>query len=124
MTKQCLSGIFASDRWFFRDQLSSRNSDNDGDERVLEVDIFKKHVERHQRRHMTRIDIVKQLFHGLSTVTLKKTQKHSNILCLSAFINRSQAYDYPNHIGLMIFNSKTEYKCKVRVILIKFCPFC
>lgn len=40
---------------------------------------------------LTRLETVKQLFH--------------------AFINRSQAYDYPNHIGLILFNNRCKLAC-------------
>eukprot|EP01121_Diplochlamys_sp_Union-15-3_P015501 TRINITY_DN5139_c0_g2_i3.p1 TRINITY_DN5139_c0_g2~~TRINITY_DN5139_c0_g2_i3.p1 ORF type:complete len:704 (+),score=145.45 TRINITY_DN5139_c0_g2_i3:728-2839(+) len=31
----------------------------------------------------------------------------------NAFINRSQAYDYPNQIGLILFGSEVEYVCPI-----------
>lgn len=40
---------------------------------------------------LTRLETVKQLFH--------------------AFINRSQAYDYPHQIGLILFNNKVKQAC-------------
>eukprot|EP00930_Biecheleria_cincta_P063472 TRINITY_DN4900_c1_g1_i1.p1 TRINITY_DN4900_c1_g1~~TRINITY_DN4900_c1_g1_i1.p1 ORF type:complete len:1840 (+),score=271.72 TRINITY_DN4900_c1_g1_i1:43-5562(+) len=52
-----------------------------------------RYIEPSERRHLTRIEIVKQLF--------------------GTFINRSQAYDYPNEIGLMLFGDETTMACPI-----------
>ena len=44
-----------------------------------------------KKKKLSRMDVVKQLFH--------------------AFINRSCAYDYPNHIGLLLFGSDIDLTC-------------
>eukprot|EP01083_Nonionella_stella_P027728 76380_1 len=49
---------------------------------------------------MCRLDIVKQYF--------------------DAFLNRSKAYDYANHIGLILFGSKIEIKCNISPLYEKF----
>ncbi len=67
--------------WGIREQLFDSE---------MELQIRKYHEKSNRRKQLKRIEVVKQLFH--------------------AFINRSQAYDYPNHIGLVVFSSNIEYK--------------
>lgn len=48
---------------------------------------------KRDRERMTRLQTVQQLFH--------------------AYINRSQAYNYPNQIGLILFDSTVNYACPI-----------
>merc|ERR1740121_943890 len=57
----------------------------------LKLDARNRYIEQHERQHLSRIEIVKQLF--------------------GSFINRSQAYDYPNEIGLVLFGTDVEVTC-------------
>eukprot|EP01116_Phalansterium_solitarium_P023797 TRINITY_DN851_c0_g1_i5.p2 TRINITY_DN851_c0_g1~~TRINITY_DN851_c0_g1_i5.p2 ORF type:complete len:522 (-),score=161.57 TRINITY_DN851_c0_g1_i5:965-2530(-) len=52
------------------------------------------------KQRMTRLEIVKQLF--------------------NAFVNRSQAYNYPTRIGLILFGSTVNEVCKVTPLFEKF----
>ncbi|ETO00842.1 hypothetical protein RFI_36598, partial [Reticulomyxa filosa] len=66
----------------------------------IQFHVYGHQPNRNRRKDMTRLETVKQLFH--------------------AFINRSQAYNYANHIGLMVFNDKIEYKCPLSPLYEKF----
>jgi len=64
------------------------------------MSLKKRFVEPHERRYLSRLEAVKQLFH--------------------AFINRSQAYDYPNEIGLLLFGSETKLVCPLSPVFEDF----
>jgi len=49
---------------------------------------------------LSRMSVVKQLFH--------------------AFINRSQAYDFANHIGLILFGSRVDLACGLTPLYERF----
>eukprot|EP00484_Ammonia_sp_Unknown_P006020 CAMPEP_0197074974 /NCGR_PEP_ID=MMETSP1384-20130603/211377_1 /TAXON_ID=29189 /ORGANISM="Ammonia sp." /LENGTH=866 /DNA_ID=CAMNT_0042513817 /DNA_START=10 /DNA_END=2611 /DNA_ORIENTATION=+ len=51
-------------------------------------------------RGMTRLDVVKEYW--------------------EAFLNRSKAYDYANHIGLVLFDSRIEVTCKLSPLYERF----
>lgn len=68
----------------------------DDTRRVMSYDIDELEMDKPYKRddtRLTRIQTVKQLFH--------------------AYINRSQAYNYANHIGLMLFGTNVDYTCKI-----------
>eukprot|EP00727_Mastigamoeba_balamuthi_P005757 m51a1_g1800 putative C-tail anchored protein (1599) ;mRNA; r:437863-444175 len=66
---------------------------------IEDVEISKAY-DRKDTHRMERLDIVKQLFH--------------------AFINRSQAYNYPTQIGLVLFSSKARLTCPITPVLEEF----
>jgi ubiquitin-protein ligase len=57
-------------------------------------------VPQHERRELCRIECVKQLFH--------------------AFVNRSQAYDYCNEIGLALFGDEVQVVCPISPVFEDF----
>eukprot|EP01114_Cavostelium_apophysatum_P017000 TRINITY_DN4954_c0_g2_i1.p1 TRINITY_DN4954_c0_g2~~TRINITY_DN4954_c0_g2_i1.p1 ORF type:complete len:1204 (-),score=253.03 TRINITY_DN4954_c0_g2_i1:310-3393(-) len=61
------------------------------DQKELEVDMYSANSDKSKK--LSRIDIVRQLFH--------------------AFINRSQAYNYPTQIGLTLFSTNVREVCKI-----------
>jgi ubiquitin-protein ligase/ubiquitin/uncharacterized protein YegL len=68
----------------------------DDNKRILSYNIDVLEMDKPYKRddtRLTRIQTVKQLFH--------------------AYINRSQAYNYANHIGLMLFGSDVDYTCPI-----------
>eukprot|EP01122_Echinamoeba_exundans_P010759 TRINITY_DN4093_c0_g2_i1.p1 TRINITY_DN4093_c0_g2~~TRINITY_DN4093_c0_g2_i1.p1 ORF type:complete len:1407 (+),score=400.37 TRINITY_DN4093_c0_g2_i1:146-4366(+) len=68
----------------------------DDNRRILSYNIDVLEMDKPYKRddtRLTRIQTVKQLFH--------------------AYINRSQAYNYANHIGLMLFGSDVDYTCPI-----------
>mmetsp|Transcript_105211 Transcript_105211/g.183004 ORF Transcript_105211/g.183004 Transcript_105211/m.183004 type:complete len:1936 (+) Transcript_105211:74-5881(+) len=66
----------------------------------VEMGMTKRYIPMHQRRELCRLECVKQLFH--------------------AFVNRSQAYDYPNEMGLAVFGDSVEVVSEISNVLEDF----
>ena len=66
----------------------SRMNHSDADENMLEISVHRASPkDKHTSKHLSRLEAVKQLFH--------------------AFISRTEAYDLPHPVGLVLFGTTT-----------------